>query len=376
MGRHVEQGDHAMTTDRNGPGPRPTRRQFAASLAGLGVAVAALPLIGRAARAEPQMTYFTWGGYEVPEMHAAFLEKYGASPNIALFGDDEEGLQKVRAGYDPDVSHPCYSGIDRWRDSGVIQPIDAARLRNWPDLLPTFRNIEGLAVDGKQWLIPIDWGNTSIIYRADLVDIEEESWSLLWDERYAGRIAMSSATEDMAIPGALYMGAPDPYNLSDAEVEQLREVFTKQRPLVKFYSNDDTTLQQALASGEVVAAVGWNSSYTALRRQGVPVKYMSPKEGIITWICGAVLMKDSAHVDEAYDFIDALIDPRTGAFMIQEFGFGHSNAKAYDMVGDEVLAEVGIPKDPEPMLAAALLSVDMKNKEAIERMLEKVRAGF
>lgn len=365
-----------MTADRNSLGLQPTRRQFAASLASLGIAVAAVPLIGRGARAEPQMTFFTWGGYEVPEMHAAFIEKHGASPNIALFGDDEEGLQKVRAGYDPDVSHPCYSGIDRWRDSGVIQPIDPARLGNWPDLLPTFRNIEGVAVDGKQWLIPIDWGNTSIIYRADLVDIEEESWSLLWDERYAGRIAMSSATEDMAIPGALYMGAADPYNLTDAELEELREVFTKQRPLVKFYSNDDTTLQQALASGEVVAAVGWNSSYTALRRQGVPVKYMSPKEGIITWICGAVLMKDSAHVDEAYDFIDALIDPRTGVFMIQEFGFGHSNAKAYDMVGDEVLAEVGIPKDPEPMLAAALLSVDMKNKEAIERMLEKVRAGF
>ncbi|GIK99587.1 MAG: spermidine/putrescine ABC transporter [Alphaproteobacteria bacterium] len=365
-----------MTADRNSLGLQPTRRQFAASLASLGIAVAAVPLIGRGARAEPQMTFFTWGGYEVPEMHAAFIEKHGASPNIALFGDDEEGLQKVRAGYDPDVSHPCYSGIDRWRDSGVIQPIDPARLGNWPDLLPTFRNIEGVAVDGKQWLIPIDWGNTSIIYRADLVDIEEESWSLLWDERYAGRIAMSSATEDMAIPGALYMGAADPYNLTDAELEELREVFTKQRPLVKFYSNDDTTLQQALASGEVVAAVGWNSSYTALRRQGVPVKYMSPKEGIITWICGAVLMKDSAHVDEAYDFIDALIDPRTGVFVIQEFGFGHSNAKAYDMVGDDVLAEVGIPKDPEPMLAAALLSVDMKNKEAIERMLEKVRAGF
>ena len=28
------------------------------------------------------------------------------------------------------------------------------------------------------------------------------------------------------------------------------------------------------------------------------------------------------------------------------------------------------------MLATALLSVDMKNKEAIERMLEEVRAGF
>lgn len=356
--------------------PTLTRRSFVRSLASVGVAAAGFSLLARPARAAPEMTYFTWGGYEVPEMHTAFIEKYGASPNIALFGDDEEGLQKARGGFNADVSHPCYSGIDRWRDSGVIQQIDSSRLSNWPDLLPTFRNIKGLAVDGKQWLVPIDWGNTSIIYRSDLVDIEEESWSLLWDERYEGKIAMSSATEDMAIPGALYMGAADPYNLTDEELVKLREVLTEQRRLVKFYSNDDTTLQQALASGEIVAAVGWNSSYTQLRRQGVPVKYMSPKEGIITWICGAVLMKDAPHVDEAYDFIDALIDPRTGVYMIEEFGFGHSNGKAYEMVSPDVLAEVGIPKDPEPMLASALLSIDMKNKEAIERMLEEVRAGF
>lgn len=365
-----------MAIERNHFGANLTRRQFARSLASMGIAVASIPLLGRAARAEPQMTYFTWGGYEIPDMHRAFIEKYGASPNISLFGDDEEGLQKIQGGYNPDVSHPCYSGIDRWRDSGAIQQIDTSRLANWPDVLPSFQNIKGVAVDGKQWLVPIDWGNTSIIYRADLVDIEEESWGLLWDERYAGRIAMSSGTEDMAVPGALYMGAADPYNLTDEELVKLREVFTRQRPLVKFYSNDDTTLQQALASGEIVAAVGWNSSYTALRRQGIPVKYMSPKEGIVTWICGAVLMKGAEHVDEAYDFIDALIDPRTGVFMIKEFGFGHSNTKAYDLVGDEVLAEVGIPKDPEPMLSEALLSVDMKNKEAIERMLEEVRAGF
>src|SRR3546814_17291669 len=71
-------------------------------------------------------------------------------------------------------------------------------------------------------------------------------------------------------------------------------------------SNDATTLEQSLASGEVVAAVGWNSSYTALRRQGIPVKYMTPKEGLITWICGVVLMTDSAHVDRSEEHTSEL----------------------------------------------------------------------
>lgn len=323
------------------------------------------------------MTYFTWGGYELPEMHGAFVEQYGAMPNVGLFGDDEEGLQKVRAGYVPDVAHPCYSGIDRWRDAGILQPIQTSRLSNWPDLLPSLKNIEGIVVDDQSvWLAPVDWGNTSVIYRADLVDIEEESWGLLWDERYAGRIAMSSGTEDMAVPAALYMGAQDPYNLTEAQLEEMRELLTEQRKLVKFYSNDDTALQQALASGELVAAVGWNSTYNTLKREGVPVKFMAPKEGIITWICGLVLMKEAPYVEEAYDFINSAIDPQTGVFLIEEYGYGHSNKKSFELVSPEVLAELGLPKDPELMLSSAQLSVDMKHKTEIERMLEEVRAGF
>ena len=353
-----------------------SRREINRALAGFGLALAAMPMGRRTALAAEEATFFTWSGYDVPEMYEAYTEKYGSVPSITLFGDDEEGLQKIRAGFTVDVSHPCYSGIDRWRDAGVTQPVDTSRLKNWPDVLPTLQNIKGLAAEGKQWLIPIDWGNTSIIYRPDLVDIDEESWGLMWDERYRNRLAASAATEDAAIPGALYMGAADPYNLTDAELEKLREVLTEQRSLVQFYSSDPSTIEQSLASGEIVAAVGWNSSYTQLKKQGVPVKFMVPKEGIITWICGAVLMKDAPNIDKAYDLIDALIAPSTGVYMITEFGYGHSNAKSYELAGTEALEAAGIPGNPGEMLRNATLSVDMKNKQAIERMLVEVRSGF
>ena len=52
---------------------------------------------------------------------------------------------------------------------------------------------------------------------------------------------------------------------------------------MRFYSNDMTSIQQALASGELVAAVVWNDSYTFLKGEGHPVAFMSPKEGAMTW---------------------------------------------------------------------------------------------
>ena len=63
----------------------------------------------------------------------------------------------------------------------------------------------------------MDWGQASILYRTDLVDIEEESWGLLWDERYAGRLAMIDSLIHGVMVAAIYAGAvgslPDPRTL-------------------------------------------------------------------------------------------------------------------------------------------------------------------
>ncbi len=52
----------------------------------------------------------------------------------------------------------------------------------------------------------------------------------------------------------------------------------KQRPLIRLYTDDTTTLEQALASGELVAAMTWDASAVQLKTEGVPVTFAKPKE--------------------------------------------------------------------------------------------------
>ena len=57
---------------------------------------------------------------------------------------------------------------------------------------------------------------------------------------------------------AIYAGV-DPWNIDTPEkVERVAEALRLQRPLLRMYTNDMTTVEQALASGELVAAVTWN----------------------------------------------------------------------------------------------------------------------
>ena len=93
----------------------------------------------------------------------------------------------MRAGFTPDVAHPCVEDMDRWTDAGIVQPIDTSKINNWNNVFQRMRDTRGISYDGDVYFVPMDWGNSSIIYRTDLYE-GEESWEMLFDERYKGRI--------------------------------------------------------------------------------------------------------------------------------------------------------------------------------------------
>ena len=102
---------------------RLSRRDLGKLMAAAGVAMVAMPVGGRSARAAAgDMTYFTWSGYDLPEFFPGYVEKHGGPPSTALFADEEEALQKMRAGFQADVVHPCSARTNRWRSAGVMDP--------------------------------------------------------------------------------------------------------------------------------------------------------------------------------------------------------------------------------------------------------------
>jgi len=355
---------------------RLSRRQLGRMAAGLGISAVMLPVVGRRAFAADEAVYFTWSGYDIPEMYQAYIDKHGEPPKTPVFADMEEALQKMRAGFPVDVTHPCISQMKRWRESGEVQPIDVSRLQNWPNIFPDLQNLEAGMQDGKHYFVAVDWGNTSVIYRADLVDIEEESYGLLWDERYKGRLSIGNEVADTSTITLAYIGAKDPFNPTDEELQKVREAWQEQRPLLRMYWTDTTEIEQALATGEIVASTSWNSSVNQLKAQGLPVKFMNPKEGIVCWACGLVLDAKAEHVDAAYDLMDAIIAPETGQFLLSEYGYGHSNQKAFDLVGDEVLERVGIPRDPSELFASGLFSQGNPRIAELQQIFEEVKAGL
>jgi spermidine/putrescine transport system substrate-binding protein len=177
---------------------------------------------------------------------------------------------------------------------------------------------------------------------------------------------------------AIYGGAKDPYNMTPDEVAMTKKLLQEQIPLLRFYSNSMTEVEQALASGELVAAATWNSSALELTNQGLAVRFMEPKEGAMTWTCGLSLMSwmDPSMLDRSYAVLDSYISKESGYFEIIEWGYGHSNARAFDNITAEELKARGLSDNPDELIASGIFQEPIGNEPELQTMFEEVKAGF
>lgn len=334
-----------------------SRRQMMQSAGAFGVGTLVLPHL---ANAQEVLTCLEWGGYDVADYFQPYIDKHGSAPNFSIFSGEEEALAKVRAGFAADVMHPCNYSVGRFVSAGLAVPIDTSRLSNWNDVFPILQTAEGVVDNGDVVMAPADWGNSSIAYRPDLVDDAfkaDPSWSIFFDDAYKGKVSMLD--NELAIMiGAMVGGKTydEVYAMSGEELDAAaKEWGTKAIDNSRFLWTDASELQQAMASGEIVAAYAWNDLIKNLRNDGIPVEYAVPKEGMFTWFCGLTLL-NSGKADPAlaYDFIDAWLSPETGKVLIEQSGYGHANMKSFEVADPEQVAAMGIT-DPVGMMADTIV---------------------
>ena len=135
---------------------------------------------------------------------------------------------------------------------------------------------------------------------------------------------------------------------------------------------------EAIISGEIVASYAWSSAIPHLIESGVPFKWATPKEGLISYVCGLARANRPGTDEElVYDFINASMSPEAGAFMIEAYALGAANKDSYDLVDHEVLVRNGL-ETPEESLAGShtyqFVPVDLKQKHIA--IFDEIRAGF
>jgi spermidine/putrescine-binding protein len=281
-----------------------------------------------------------WAGYELEEFWSGFAENHpDAEVQWNFMGESAEVYAQLESGEKVDLIHPCNQYWKLLVDEELVQPIDTSKLSNWSSLAKGLTE-KGM-FNGKQYWVPWDWGNESILVRTDLVDKVPTSWADLWDPEYAGHLALYDSGESMHYITALALGLV-PWQTTPEEDEAIKQKMLELVPNVLVYWSDSTELNQVVASGDVwVAANAWNDSYTAMLDEGVQVEYVTPDEGPLGWLCGYAIPTTSQNSDLAHEMIDAYISVDSMVFLAEEYSYGVANLDAYEHMSPETAELLG-----------------------------------
>ncbi|MBV9331241.1 MAG: extracellular solute-binding protein [Alphaproteobacteria bacterium] len=343
-------------------------------LAGLLACVVAFPPGTRGAPA----TLFQWEDYMDPPFLAKYRARYGESPNVSIFADEDSAFAKMRAGYRPDVMGPCYYEFPRWKDAGLLEPIETARLSNWRKIAPVLRNLPGISAGpGKVWFVPHYWGNTSVTFRTDLAPeyVHHPSWNILFDPKYRGRISVLEGVDD-TVPFIARMAGIDAYAMDRGAWERVKERLRAVVAQARFISSDDTELVQGLASGEIVAAMSWRVTFATLHKNSPNVAYMTPPGGLFTYVCGLVMHKNPSDREKALALIDSALDDRAALYTIEEIGDEPANESVLERVPDGVLKNLGLTRDVDTFLKSGILQRRLRNKAEILNAWTEIQEGL
>jgi spermidine/putrescine transport system substrate-binding protein len=338
-------------------------------------AAAAGAALGRLSAESGRLQVLDWAGYGNDggqSMFAQYVKRYpGNKPQFTYMTNEADALAKFRAGLKFDLFRPYVGWVKYFAQSGLVQPWDTSMIPNFKHLNPAM--VKAGQYQGKQYGIPDDWGFDEILYRSDKVKPKAQSYSLLFDERYKGRIAWFDDIEMPEIAGLL-LGFKDTWNQTDAQLAQTKKFLTAKKKLVRLIWSSETSMQEAFASGEIWISYAWPADYPAMKAKGLPVVYMRPKEKPIAWVGMFMLLKGTPRPQLAHAYVDAWSSAKSGKWLEDNYFYGHANTQARPSSSNLSRAlQLDNPKAvAEPN---AHLDRDIPRRDLYERLWEEVKAS-
>ena len=284
--------------------------------------------IPKASGSTPTLYYFTWSDYVGPELIETFERQHGVKVVVDTFSSNEELLAKLQGGASGyDVAVPSDFMVSIMIKEGLLAELDVGKIPNARFLE---ERLQRLPFDPQhRYSVPYLWGTVGIGYDSAVIRDPPDSWAVLWDSRYKGRISMLN--DQREVLGAALRAIGESLNTRDAgAIERAKQKLLSQKPLVKTYTSDQ--YDQLLASGDVVLAHGWGGPVARAMAHRPSIKYVIPKEGATIWADCLVVLKSSRNKELAQTFVNYLLDREVAARTTSRLLFAHANRESRTLV--------------------------------------------
>jgi spermidine/putrescine transport system substrate-binding protein len=276
------------------------------------------------ARAD-KLRIISWADYVPAELIAAFKKETGIDVEVTL-SNNEEMISKLRAtgGAGYDLAQPSQDRIAAaQRDFGIYKPLDLTKVK-LEQFQPEFLDIarKNTTIDGKVYGLPYLWGTDGLVVNAKRAKIADYPDLCRADLKGKTAVRLKRPT----LMAFAFAAGKDPFALYDnpkayaALMDQVGATLIACKPVFKFFYDNKDQLLNGIRSGEVVAAMMWDTGGWTLNRENPDIQFVVPKSGALGWLDTFVLPARGKNDAAAYAWINFTMRPENAAKVIKSVG--------------------------------------------------------
>jgi spermidine/putrescine transport system substrate-binding protein len=318
------------------------------------------------------LTLLTWPDYISPQTLQQFEAEFRVSVDLDIVPSAVELVERMQT-QNPgvDVLVPPDYAVRELNGQGHLLKLDHSQLPNLEYLEPRF--YRGREHDPESLVSVVkDWGTTGFMYRTEMIHETLESWADFWRsaERVSGCVTVLDSPGEV-IGAALKMRGHS-YNASSPdELAEARDHLLKLKPHLLAF---ETNYKPLLTSAQAYLSLGWNGDAATLIAQGVPLRYVVPKEGSQIWEDDWAIATDAPNPDLAHGFLNFVLRPDIAAQEARYTRYATGNHSAWMSLDEEMRNDPSTypPKDLLEKLEAGM-PIDAEGQQRRDELWQEVR---
>ena len=288
---------------------------------------------GQDAQTGGEVIVYNWGEYIDPQTLDMFEEETGIRVVYDEFETNEIMYPKVEAGAAAyDVICPSDYMIQKMIDNDLLAEINFDNIPNLKNIGQQYLEQSKEFDPENKYSVPYCFGTVGILYNKTMVDEPVDSWSVLWDEKYADNILMQDSVRD-AFMVALKLNGASMNTLDEAELIAARDVLIAQKPLVQAYVIDQ--VRDKMIGGEAALGVIYSGEAIYTQRENPDLEYVVPREGTNVWIDSWVIAKNAPNKENAEKFIDFMCREDIALMNFEYITYSTPNVAAQALIEEE-----------------------------------------
>jgi spermidine/putrescine transport system substrate-binding protein len=289
------------------------------------------------------LVLYNWEEYIGSKTLENFEKETGIHVQEINYEDEEDVLGAVQSdqkAYDLIVASDDL--IREMHESKLLALLDYSKIPNFKHISKQY--INGPADTEQKYSVPYLFGTTGMVVNTKYIKENTDSWQVLFDKRYKGKIAMLNNSFEVSSVASKLLG----YSINDTSNEKFAKMTPKlheQKPLLQGYM-DVMTIKDLLIEEKLWAAQIYSGEGLTAVDENENLEYVIPKEGAPIWIDYFAVPRFAQHKEEAYIFLNYILRPEVNAAIASELWYATPNEAATPHMDPEVTQSPSVYPPP------------------------------